>query len=259
MPNNCTLLVDTYDTTEGVRNAVRVGQRLKERGHEMIGVRIDSGDLAWFSKRAREILDDGGLHEAKVVASNELDEHLIESLKDQGAAVDVWGVGTKLVTAYEQPALGGVYKLSAVREAGGEWTPRVKVSEQTAKVTTPGFQGVRRFREDGQWAGDMIYDLSSPPERESVMVDPEDSTRRKTFGDSVEYEELLVPVFRAGEAVYDTPALPDVRRHAAHQLSELDPSIKRFLNPHTYPVGLEKGLYETRTHLIMQARGIEED
>jgi nicotinate phosphoribosyltransferase len=258
MPNNCTLLVDTYDTLEGVRNAVRIGQALRERGHEMIGVRIDSGDLAWFSKRAREILDEGGLQSARIVASNELDEHLIESLKDQDAAVDVWGVGTKLVTAYQQPALGGVYKLSAVREAGSAWTPRVKVSEQTAKVTTPGVQGVRRYSQDGAWVGDMIYDLEAPPGAEAVMVDPEDATRRKTFRDSDDYEELLVPVYRSGAAVYDPPALVDVRARAAAKLERLDPSIKRFLNPHTYPVGLEKGLSDMRTHLIMEARGIEE-
>ena len=259
MPNNCTLLVDTYDTLEGVRNAVKIGRALKERGHEMIGVRIDSGDLAWFSQRAREILDEGGLSSAKIVASNELDEHLIESLRDQGAAIDIWGVGTKLVTAYEQPALGGVYKLSAVREAGGAWTPRVKVSEQTAKVTTPGVHGVRRYTYGKTWVGDMVYDIENPPHGEAVMVDPEDSTRRKMFSETDEYQDLLVPVFRGGRAVYEPPSLADVRAHAAAQVEAVDPSVRRYLNPHVYPVGLERGLSDVRTRLILDARGIGEE
>jgi len=185
MPNNCTFLVDTYNTLEGVALAAEVGVGLREHGHALIGVRIDSGDLAWLSREARRILDEAGLPDAKIVASNELDEHLIVSLKDQGAAIDVWGVGTKLVTAYEQPALGGVYKLTAVREPGGEWEPRVKLSEQIGKVTTPGVLGVRRyFDEDGRPAGDMVYDTASPPRGDVVMVDPADPTRRKRFSES---------------------------------------------------------------------------
>jgi nicotinate phosphoribosyltransferase len=259
MPNNCTLLVDTYDTLEGVRRAIEIGKVLSERGHEMIGVRIDSGDLAWLSRKARELLDDAGLSSARIFASNELDEHLIESLKDQGAAIDVWGVGTKLVTAYEQPALGGVYKLSAVRENGGRWVPRIKVSEQTAKVTTPGVQNLRRYSQDGVWIGDMVYDAQSPPDGEGVMVDPEDSTRRKSFEPTDSYEELLVPITRGGQVVSEAPSIEAVRNRAAAQLDALDPSIKRFLNPHSYPVGLEKGLSDTRTRLIMEARGLDEE
>ncbi len=162
MPNNVVFVIDTYDTLQGARNAVEVGRELRERGHELVGVRIDSGDLAWLSKRVREILDDGGFSEARIVASNELDEHLIASLKDQGAAIDVWGVGTKLATSWEQPALGGVYKLSAIRRDGGDWEPRIKLSEQTAKVTTPGVLGVRRYRdESGRLSGDMVYDQTT--------------------------------------------------------------------------------------------------
>jgi nicotinate phosphoribosyltransferase len=259
MPNNVTLLVDTYDTLEGVRNAAKIGRRLADQGHKMIGIRIDSGDLAWLSQRAREILDEADLTEAKIVASNELDEHLIESLKDQGAAVDVWGVGTKLVTAYEQPALGGVYKLSAVREEGGSWVPRVKVSEQTAKVTTPGAQGVRRYTRDGEWVGDMIYDIGHPPTGETLMVDPEDVTRRKTFSEADSHEELLTPVLESGSRVYEVPSVDAVRQHAASQLEAADPSIRRFMNPHVYPVGLEKGLNDVRTRLIMAARGLQDE
>jgi len=255
LPNNATLLVDTYDTLEGVRHAVEVGHALKARGQRLIGVRIDSGDLAWLSKRAREILDDGGFPDAKVVASNELDEHLIASLKDQGAAIDVWGVGTKLATAWDQPALGGVYKLSAIRRAGEEVTPRIKVSEQTAKVTTPGVLGIRRHRRsDGTWAGDMIYDTLCPPAGAAEMVDPEDPLRCTQYSPATVAEELLVPVFREGRLVYGLPALSESRERARTQLDELDQSHKRFLNPHTYKVGLERGLSERRLALIAQAR-----
>ena len=260
LPNNCTLVIDTYDTLEGARNAVRVGTMLRDRGHRLIGVRIDSGDLAWLSVRVRQILDEGGLPDVKIVASNELDENLIVSLKDQGAAIDLWGVGTKLATSWDQPALGGVYKLAAVRRPGAEWTPRVKVSEQTAKVTTPGVLGVRRFRrDDGSLAGDMIFDVMRPPVGEARMIDPSDSTRRKTFSENDAYEDLLVPVFRAGHLVYRCPALAQVRDHATRSVSELDPSITRFLNPHSYPVGLERSVHDVRDALVRQARGINDE
>jgi len=254
-PNNVTFLVDTYDTLEGVAHAVEVGVRLRERGHELLGVRIDSGDLAWLSRRAREILDDGGFPNARVVASNELDEHLIQSLKEQGAAIDVWGVGTKLATAWDQPALGGVYKLSAIRRPGQEWTPRVKVSEQTAKVTTPGVLGVRRYRTpDGCLAGDMIYDTLADPGVCAEMVHPEDPLRSTSYDASVAVEELLVPAFRSGERVYDSPPLARIRDRTLAQIAVLDASHKRFLNPHTYKVGVERGLSERRLALIAEAR-----
>ena len=261
LPNNCTLLVDTYDSLEGARHAVEVGRKLRERGHELIGVRIDSGDLAWLSKRIREILDDGGFPDARIVASNELDEHLITSLKDQGARIDMWGVGTKLATAWDQPALGGVYKLSAVRPAGeSDWTPRLKLSEQTAKITTPGVLGVRRYvREDGTLAGDMVYDVRRPPACEALMIDPLDPTRRKSFADGAAFEDLLVPVVRGGGRVYDSPPIAQIRERAISSLASLDPTITRFLNPHTYPVGLEKTVNEVRTALVLKARGVAEN
>lgn len=256
LPNNCTLLVDTYDTLEGVANAIEVGTRLEARGHRMIGIRIDSGDLAWFSLRAREMLDAAGMAHVQVYASNELDEYLIQSLIEQGAAIDVWGVGTKLATADGQSALGGVYKLSSVRPPGGHWEPRIKVSEQTAKVTTPGILGVKRFTVDGLLAGDMVYDQTAPPVAGACeMIDPEDATRRKRFCEGPA-EELLVPVFRGGERVYEVPDATAARARAREQIALLDPSIKRFLNPHTYPVGLEPGLYDLRTRLILEARGL---
>jgi len=128
MPNNCVFLVDTYDTLDGVREAARVGQRLRERGHEMVGIRLDSGDLAYLSIAARKILDEAGFPDAVIVASNDLDEHIIENLRHQGAQIAVWGVGTKLATGYDQPALGGVYKLSALRQKDGSWEPKLKLS-----------------------------------------------------------------------------------------------------------------------------------
>lgn len=258
LPNNATFLVDTYDTLAGVRRAAEEGKRLRERGFEMIGVRIDSGDLAWLSREARAILDDAGLSSARIVASNELDEHLIASLKEQDAAIDLWGVGTKLVTAYDQPALGGVYKLSAVRQPGGQWEPRIKVSEQTAKVTIPGVLGVRRYYDDeGSLSGDMIYDVTEVPGDEPQMVDPADSTRRKRFAPAQRFEELLVPVVRGGTRVYDTPGLPAIRERARVQVASVDPSVRRFLNPHSYPVGLERGLHALRMRLIVLARARE--
>ena len=257
MPNNATFLVDTYDTLEGVRHAIEAGRRLAETGHTMIGIRIDSGDLAWLSRRAREILDEAGFGHVKIYASNELDEYLIESLKDQGAAIDVWGVGTRLVTAEGSPALGGVYKLSAVREPGGAWEPRIKVSEQTAKVTMPGVLQVRRFTRDGRFDGDMIYSVAQAPGPDCTMVDPEDSTRRKAFcGEPA--EELLQPVLRAGVLVTETPPIAAARERAVAQLAMLDPGVKRFLNPHGYPVGVELQLHDLRTRLILKARGLDD-
>jgi nicotinate phosphoribosyltransferase len=258
MPNNGVFLVDTYDTLQGVRNAVRAGERLRELGHALVGVRIDSGDLAWLSKRAREMLDAAGFADAKIYASNELDEYLIESLKDQGAVVDVWGVGTKLATAYDQPALGGVYKLSAIRKPGGMWEPRLKVTEHMAKATTPGLLQVRRYRDaDGAFAGDMIYDELHPPGDECVMVDPTDATRRTGYCGTHGADELLEPVFEGGRLVYEIPELAASRARTLAQQSHLDPSHLRFLNPHVYKVGVELGLHERKTALILDARGID--
>lgn len=258
MPNNCTFLVDTYDTLRGVERAIEVGHRLRAQGYEMVGIRIDSGDLAWLSIKARALLDASGFESAQIVASNELDEYLIESLKEQGALIDLWGVGTKLVTAFDQPALGGVYKLSAIRDPDGAWQPRMKVSEQLAKVSIPGVLGVRRYLVDGRFAGDMVHDLSGTGPDSLVMVDPADPIRRKAFARNAESVELLEPVLRSGVRVGAAPALGEIRQRAHDQLSRLDPSIARFLNPHTYPVGLERGLHEQRTQLVLKARGFDQ-
>ncbi|HEX5715528.1 MAG TPA: nicotinate phosphoribosyltransferase [Thermoanaerobaculia bacterium] len=257
MPNNCVFLVDTYDTVEGVRHAVQVGQWLREQGREMLGVRLDSGDLAYLSKEARRILDEGGFPEAKVYASSELDEHLVESLKIQGAKIAVWGVGTNLVTAKDDPALGGVYKLTAVREPGEPWKYKVKLSEQAVKITTPGIQQVRRFSSQGEFVADMIFDEELGAPAAPTIVDPGDLTRRKEIPEATEHTDLLVPVFRQGRRVYEPPPLREVRQRTADQLAGFHGGVKRFANPHRYPVGLERGLFDLKTHLILQARGLE--
>lgn len=257
MPNNCVFLVDTYDTIEGVHNAVKTGRMLRERGHEMVGIRLDSGDLAWLSIEARKILDEGGFPKAQIIASNDLDEHIIASLKEQGAAINVWGVGTKLVTAYDQPALGGVYKLAAIRGDDGQWRYKVKLSEQTVKVSNPGIQQVRRFRVGGEYVGDGIFDIEHGPAEPFEIVDPLDFTRTKRIAASTQFEDLLVPVFRGGKAVYETPALADIRQRAFDQLAMFHSGVKRFVNPHQYPVGLDAHLHETKTRLVMKARGRE--
>jgi len=255
MPNNCIFLVDTFDSLEGVRHAVEVGKRLRERGHEMAGIRLDSGDLAYLSIEARKILDAGGFKNAAVVATNDLDEYLIASLKQQGAAINVWGVGTKLVTAYDQPALGGVYKLTAIRKANGEWDHKVKLSEQTAKVTNPGILQVRRFYNSQEFVGDATYDITQAPRGPVTIVDPLDATRRKHFPADTQSEDLLVPVLRRGEPACVLPSLDAIRARVRQQLAGLSPAIKRFTNPHQYPAGLELGLYEMKTRLILRARG----
>lgn len=253
MPSNSVLLVDTYDTLRGVERAIEVGRRLRARGHDLNGIRLDSGDLAYLSIEARRMLDEAGFEQTTIYASNDLDEHLIESLKLQGARIGSWGVGTRLVTASEQPALGGVYKLTAIREENGSWDPRIKVSEQVAKTTIPGVLQLRRFEDQDGFVGDMIYDESTGPAG-TLMVDPLDPTRRKSFPAGTAGEDLLVPVMRGGELVYELPALSEVRQRVRDQLSRLHPGIRRFVNPHQYPVGLEEGLHRRRTELILQLR-----
>jgi len=259
MPNNCVFLVDTYDTLRGVRRAVEVGHRLRERGHEMIGIRLDSGDLAYLSREARKILDEGGFPKAAIVASNDLDEHLIVSLKDQGARIAVWGVGTRLVTAHDEPALGGIYKLSAIRKPGEPWQDRVKLSEQAAKTSCPGLLQVRRFYEHGKALGDAIYDIRHPWSGECVLVDPLDFTRRKAIPAGTSGEDLLEPVFAGGRRVGSPLPLTAIRRRVQEQLDLFHPAIKRFVNPHEYPVGLEAGLHHRKTELVLAARGFAEN
>jgi nicotinate phosphoribosyltransferase len=254
MPNNAIFLVDTYDTLKGIERAIEMGRWLREHGHDLAGIRLDSGDLAWLSIEARRMLNDAGFPGAAIIASNDLDEQTIESLKQQGAQINVWGVGTKLVTAYDQPALGGVYKLSAIRDANGTLQHKVKLSEQVAKVSTPGVQQVRRFCQDGTFIGDMIYNLDGPAEDNRVIVDPLDPTRRKRMPDDAGTEDLLVPIFRHGELVYSPPGIAASRDRTLTQLGRLHEGHKRFLNPHEYPVGLSPALHDLRSRLILEAR-----
>ncbi len=260
MPNNCLFLVDTYDSIQGVRHAIEAGRRLQEYGGRLLGIRLDSGDLAYLSHRARQMLDEAGFTDAMIVASNDLDETIIASLKEQGAAVNAWGVGTRLVTAHEEPALGGIYKLAAIESTGtdGGWDLRVKVSEQAVKTTIPGMLQVRRYRYNDTLAGDMIFDeavIGPPRGRATVLVDPADPTRRKRLDDACTSEDLLVPVLREGQVTYKGPALDQIRERTGEQIDLLHPSIRRFLNPHEYPVGLERRLHEKRESLILAMRG----
>ncbi|NLI77677.1 MAG: nicotinate phosphoribosyltransferase [Candidatus Riflebacteria bacterium] len=258
MPNNCVFLVDTYDTLDGVRNAVKVGAWLRERGHEMIGVRLDSGDLAYLSREARKILDGGGFPKAAIFASNDLDEDIISSLKQQGSAIAVWGVGTKLVTGHEQSALGGVYKLVAIRRPGQPWEYKVKLSEQAIKVSNPGILQVRRFSAGAECIGDLIFDTGLGAPSEPVMVDPMDPTRRKKMPAGAPTEDLLVPVVRQGKAVMKTPPMEEIRARTLAQVARFHGGVKRFVNPHRYPVGLEVKLHDLKTRLILKARGFAE-
>ena len=255
LPNNSIFLVDTYDTLQGVRNAVGAGRWLRENGYRLGGIRLDSGDLAYLSIEARKILDAGGFADAAIVASNDLDENVIQSLKDQGATIGVWGVGTHLVTAHDQPALGGVYKLAAVRSPGGAWRYKVKLSEQAVKVSNPGILQVRRYAEGGEFVADVIHDVERGIPEDSSMVDPKDHTRRKKLPAGPRSEDLLVPVFRAGRRVYETPALADIRQRTLAQIAAFHPGIKRLMHPHEYPVGLESVLFDLKTRLVLEARG----
>jgi nicotinate phosphoribosyltransferase len=254
MPNNCIFLVDTYNTLEGVRKAIRIGKWLREHGHEMIGIRLDSGDLAQLSIEARRILDEAGFPQAVIVGSNDLDEHLIESLKKQGAPIGVWGVGTKLVTAYDQPALGGVYKLTAVREPGGPWRDKIKLSEEALKVSNPGILQVRRYHTDGKFLGDVIYNEETGLTGGCTMVDLLDPSKRQSISDGTPFTDLLVPVFREGKVVYEGPPLEQMQKRTQDQLAHLPPDLKHSNNPQSYPVGLELSLHELKTRLILQVQ-----
>lgn len=254
MPNNCVFLVDTYDTIEGVRRAIAAGKRLRERGHEMVGIRLDSGDLAYLSIEARRMLDEAGFEQAVIVASNDLDEKIIQSLKAQGATISVWGVGTKLVTAFDQPALGGVYKMTAIRKPGENWEYKLKLSEQSMKISNPGILQVRRFHRDGLFVADAIYDEKTNLDSGCTIVDPFDMTRRRRIDASMSHTDLLVPVFREGLQIFNVHSLDNSQAYAKKQLASMHDTIKRFTNPHEYPVGLEKSLYDLKTDLILKLR-----
>jgi nicotinate phosphoribosyltransferase len=255
-PNNAVFLVDTYDTLEGVRRAAKAAVKLRERGHQAMAIRLDSGDLAYLSIEARRILDAAGLPEVKILASNDLDEHLIASLKEQGSRIDAWGVGTRLVTGGDQSALGGVYKLAAVKEPSGAWRHCIKISEQAAKTSNPGVQQVRRFGGSDGFVADLIFDEEGGPGETPLVVDPLDPTRRKRIAPGTPFEDLLVPVVRGGAVVYARPQLGELQARARAQIGRLHAGIRRFVNPHQYPVGLSLELHELKTKLVLEARGV---
>jgi nicotinate phosphoribosyltransferase len=253
MPDNCVFLVDTYDTIEGVKRAIAVAQ--KQRGLKMLGVRIDSGDLAHLSIQVRRLLDDAGYQEAEIMASNELDETIIRDLKKQGAKIDLWGVGTNLVTGEGQPALDGVYKLSAIQSANGKWDYRLKTSEQLVKTTNPGILQVRRFfNKEGMVTCDMMYDIKMGFSDHVELIDPIDPSVRKKIESHAEHQDLLVPVFRGGKRVYDSPNLFEIQKNTQLQLSKLPKPMRRFLYPQPYFVGLEKNLYDLKMRLIEESK-----
>src|SRR5690606_2614639 len=197
---------------------------LREKGQELKGIRIDSGDLAYFSNIARKMLDEAGFSDARIVASNDLDEHILSSLKMQEASIDVWGIGTKLVTAYDQPALGAVYKLAAIKNKSGEWIPKIKVSQQSIKINIPGFHSIKRFFNNGKAIADMIFSEGLEQDRNSfTIIDPIDPTKRKKINPGeLKSEMLLKPVFRKGELVYSIPDIREVRQKTMDKLDHFD-------------------------------------
>lgn len=256
-PKNCTLLVDTYDVREGVENAIAVAREMEADGERLSGIRIDSGDLARLSAYARRRFDEEGLGYVKIVVSNDLDEHTITSLFNQGAPVDAFGVGTKLATCYDQPALGCVYKLSARREGpGAPWTPVMKFSEQPYKRTIPGVQRVRRYMDAaGAPVCDMIYDpahMEGEGERGRHTLVAVNDAALVTDVSEFAWRELLEPQVRDGAAVAPREDIGLARSRCAAALASLDGAYKRFLYPQSYVVGMEAGLAAVRDELVRE-------
>ncbi|NIO03417.1 MAG: nicotinate phosphoribosyltransferase [Proteobacteria bacterium] len=256
-PDSCILLVDTYDTLKsGVPNAIRVGKELEKAGHRFLGIRLDSGDLAYLSKKAREMLDQAGLKNARIVASSELDEWIIESLKKQDAKIDIWGVGTRLVTCWDHPALGGVYKLSAVEE-NGQMTPKIKVSGDPEKITNPGRNKVVRiFNHNTLMQGDVLLreDEEVDGSKPLTACHPMYPHVCKTYKAPFEGEELLVPIFSNGELVYERPSLMEIQANTFRNMERLEPEYKRLTNPHIYKVSLSEKLNRVKDRLLVMHR-----
>lgn len=254
LPNNCLFLVDTYGTVEGVHHAVEVGKSLRANGFEMLGIRLDSGDLARLSKRARRMLDEAGFRQSAIVATNDLNEFLIQSLRAQDAAIAIWGVGTKLMV----PSMAGVYKLSALRSPGGTWEPKIKLSDQPLKVSIPGILQVRRYQTINGNVADCIYDEMTDLSEGGTMINLVDQTKQMRLPQTAESTDLLVPVFRQGCLVYERPSLEQIRNRRMAELRKVADATKRFENPDEYRVGLEKSLYIQREKLILERRGVSD-
>lgn len=258
-PNNCILLVDTYDTLKsGVPNAIKVFKKKQEEGVKLenFGIRLDSGDLAYLSKQARQMLDEAGFPDAIITASSDLDENLIYSLKTQGATIDSWGVGTNLITSADCPAFGGVYKLAGIRYEGDEeFTPKIKVSENPAKVTNPGNKTVYRIynKNTGKIKADLIclsdevYDES----KDLKLFDPEATWKHTTLpGGSYTMKELLVPIFIKGQCVYQSPKVMDIRSYCQQELNTLWDESRRLMYPQEVYVDLSKPLFDLKHQLL---------
>lgn len=257
-PDACILLVDTYDTLKsGVPNAIRVFTEMKEAGitSKRYGIRLDSGDLAYLSKKARKMLDDAGFPDAIISASNDLDENLIDSLKTQGAAITSWGVGTHLITSKDCPSFGGVYKLAAIKGQDGKFIPKIKLSENTEKVTNPGNKMIYRIyeKETGKIKADLIclvgetFDENEP----MLLFDPlEPWKKTKLAAGTYALRELMVPIFIGGECVYESPKVMDIRAYCQKELDTLWPETRRLVNPHKVYVDLSAKLFDIKISLL---------
>ena len=257
-PSACILLVDTYDTLKsGVPNAIKVFQEMKEAGVPLTyyGIRLDSGDLAYLSKKARKMLDQAGFPDAVISASNDLDEFLIDSLKVQEAAITSWGVGTNLITSKDCPSFGGVYKLAAIKDKEGNFIPKIKLSENSEKVTNPGNKTVYRIyeKESGKVKADLIclvdekFDENEP----MLLFDPlEPWKKTKLPGGSYTMREIMVPVFQGGKCCYESPKVMDIREYCKKELDTLWDETRRLVNPHKVYVDLSKKLYDIKIELL---------
>lgn len=249
MPNNGIFLVDTYDTLAGVQEAIVQARKLREKGHNMVGIRLDSGDLAALSIEARRMLDAAGFPDTKIVASNDLDEYTICYLKQSGAKIDIWGVGTRLVTAFDQPALGGVYKLSALRSPNTDWQYTMKFSNQPIKNSLPGILQTRRFFDDnGSPLVDLIY--HEPAAASLTTLVPLEGVPFEI--PSTQYVDLLIPVFRQGKLVYQLPDIHETRARVLDQLQQLSPAYRSLKDPAIYPLGISPQLQLLRQQLAQQ-------
>ena len=254
-PDNPTLLVDTYNTLKsGVPDAIRVfNEVLKPRGLTKCGIRLDSGDMTYLTKKARKMLDDAGWQSCKISVSNSLDEYLIQDLINQGACIDMFGVGERLITAKSEPVFGGVYKLTAVEDEQGNIIPKIKISENVGKITNPHFKKLYRFfgNDTGKAIADYlcVHDEVVDDTKDLEIFDPSATWKRKTVYDFTA-KELLVPIFKNGELVYDLPSLDEIQKYCAQQIDTLWDEVKRFDNPHTYYVDLSQNLWDIKYDLL---------
>ena len=254
-PDNPTLLVDTYNVLKsGVPNAIRVfNEVLKPRGLTKCGVRLDSGDMTYLTKKTRKMLDEAGWESCKISCSNALDEYLIQDLLNQGAQIDLFGVGERLITARSEPVFGCVYKLAAVEDEAGNIIPKIKVSENIGKITNPHFKKVYRFygNDTGKAIADYIclHDEVVDDSRDLEIFDPQATWKRKNIYNFTA-KELLVPIFKNGELVYNMPSLPEIQKYCAEQVDTLWDEVQRFDNPHTYYVDLSQKLWDIKYALL---------